>query len=118
MFEAVCQHDQRIGRASVFRTLDLFCQLGFAPESTMRGRHCFVLIPDGHHHHVVCLNCHCTIEFEDCALNGLAHELETRLKVQLLGHLLEFYGYCETMFIVAQQVRCGCANCGSVHQSC
>ena len=94
--EAVRQHDQRIGRASVFRTLDLFCQLGILrPIYHEGGGARYVLMPDGHHHHVVCLNCHCTIEFEDCALDGLAHQLETRLKVQLLGHLLEFYGYCE-----------------------
>lgn len=97
ILEAVRERDENIGRASVFRTLDLFSQLGILrPIYHEAGGARYVLMPDGHHHHVVCLSCHRTIEFEDCALNDLARQLETRLKVQLLGHLLEFYGYCET----------------------
>ena len=99
ILEAVRQRDENIGRASVFRTLELFSQLGILrPIYHEANGARYVLMPDGHHHHVVCLNCHRTIEFEDCSLNELAQQLEKRLKVQLLGHLLEFYGYCENCF--------------------
>jgi Fur family ferric uptake transcriptional regulator len=55
----------------------------------------YVLLPDGHHHHIICTNCNRVIEFEDCGLTALENELESRLCVKLTGHLLEFYGLCE-----------------------
>ena len=93
----VNQADPTIGRASVFRALDLFTQLSIIRptyiESSMTPT--YVLLPDGHHHHIICTHCHRVIEFEDCGLSRLSGELEKRLNVRLTGHLLEFYGLCE-----------------------
>jgi Fur family ferric uptake transcriptional regulator len=90
--------DPGIGRASVFRALDLLTYLCLIRptyiESSLTPK--YVLLPDGHHHHIICTRCHRVIEFEDCALEGLSSELERRLHVRLTGHLLEFYGLCET----------------------
>ena len=96
VLEQVGKIDESVGRASVFRTLDLFTQLSIIrPTYVATGAPQYVLMPDGHHHHIVCLNCNRTIEFEDCGLGGLEAELEKRLNVKLTGHLLEFYGMCE-----------------------
>lgn len=88
--------DASIGRASVFRSLELFTRLSIIRptfiESSMSPT--YVLLPDGHHHHIICTNCNQVIEFENCGLNKLAQELERSLNVQLSGHLLEFYGLC------------------------
>lgn len=93
--EAVNTLDASVGRASVFRALELFTQLSIIrPTYVGHSAPQYVLMPDGHHHHVVCLNCGRTIEFEDCGLEKLADELKTRLGVELIGHLLEFYGFC------------------------
>lgn len=89
--------DPAIGRASVFRALDLFTQLSLIRptyiDSSMTPT--YVMLPDGHHHHIICTQCHRVIEFEDCGLSRLSRELEERLNVRLSGHLLEFYGLCE-----------------------
>jgi Fur family transcriptional regulator, ferric uptake regulator len=88
--------DPSIGRASVFRALDLFTRLSIIRptyiDSSMTPA--YVMLPDGHHHHVICTSCNRVIEFEDCGLGKLASELERRLDVSLSGHLLEFYGLC------------------------
>ena len=97
MLERVKTIDEGVGRASVFRTLELFTQLNIIrPTYVNTGTPHYVLMPDGHHHHIVCLNCNTTIEFEDCGLGDLERELEGRLGVTLVGHLLEFYGICES----------------------
>jgi Fe2+ or Zn2+ uptake regulation protein len=94
---AVEKIDSRVGRASVFRSLDLFTQLNIIrPTYVSGGAPQYVLMPNGHHHHIVCLSCNRTIEFDDCGLEGLASQLEERLGVRLTGHLLEFYGVCAT----------------------
>jgi Fur family ferric uptake transcriptional regulator len=96
LLERVGERDGAIGRASVFRALDLFTRLSIVRptyiESSMTPT--YVLLPGGHHHHVICTRCNRVIEFEDCDLSSLAGELERRLGVRLTGHLLEFYGVC------------------------
>ncbi len=96
ILEAVNQLDPEIGRASVFRTLELFTRLAIVRPTYIDSSATpnYVLLPDGHHHHIICTNCHRVIEFEECALGPLAHELEERYNVCLTGHLLELYGLC------------------------
>lgn len=96
VLEGVASRDANIGRASVFRTLDLLTRLGiirptYISTSTTPS---YVLMPDGHHHHIICSRCHRVIEFHECDLDRIAHELEQRLGVKIHGHLLEFYGEC------------------------
>lgn len=86
-----------IGRASVFRALDLFTRMSIIRPTYVDSSvtPTYVLLPGGHHHHIICINCNRVIEFEDCHLTGLANELESKLHVKLTGHLLEFYGLCD-----------------------
>lgn len=97
LLEALNTTAPDIGRASVFRTLDLLTQLGIIRptyiESSITPR--YVLLPDGHHHHVICTSCNRVIEFEDCGLHSLSEQLEQKLDMQISGHLLEFYGICK-----------------------
>ncbi|MBK8031578.1 MAG: transcriptional repressor [Chloroflexi bacterium] len=90
--------DSSIGRASVFRALDLFTRLSLVRPTYIDSSvtPTYVLMPDGHHHHIICTQCSRVIEFEDCSLGALTHTLEERLGVRLTGHLLEFYGLCST----------------------
>ncbi len=97
ILEKVSSIDSRIGRASVFRTLDLLTRLGIIRPTYISSNitPSYVMLPDGHHHHIVCINCNRTIEFHDCGLDAMKTELERRLDVKLSGHLLEFYGLCQ-----------------------
>jgi Fur family ferric uptake transcriptional regulator len=86
-----------VGRASVFRALDLFTRMSIIRPTYVDSSvtPTYVLLPDGHHHHIICTNCNRVIEFEDCHLTALEGELESTLHVKLTGHLLEFYGLCD-----------------------
>src|SRR5215813_11834027 len=97
LLERVTQLDASIGRASVFRTLDLFTQLNIIRPTYIDSSvtPTYVLMPNGHHHHIICTNCNRVIEFENCGLEELTQELERKLHVHLTGHLLEFYGVCD-----------------------
>jgi len=96
VLDAVAGVDDSIGRASVFRTLDLFTQLAIIRptyiDSSMTPT--YVLMPGGHHHHIICTNCNRIIEFKDCGLADLTRRLEDEHGIQMTGHLLEFYGLC------------------------
>lgn len=90
--------DPGIGRASVFRTLDLLTRLAIIRPTYIDSSitPTYVMLPDGHHHHIICTQCSRVIEFEDCGLEHMTAALEARLQVKLTGHLLEFYGLCPT----------------------
>ena len=92
----VARIDPQVGRASVFRALDLFTQLGIL-RPTYIGKSmtpAWVLLSEGHHHHVICTSCHSVVELEDCGLGELATELQRQLDMRISGHMLEFYGVC------------------------
>lgn len=85
-----------IGRASVFRALDLFTKLGITRPTYIDTSltPTYVLMRDGHHHHVICNACKRFFEFDDCGLEALTRNLEATLDMRISGHLLEFYGIC------------------------
>ena len=92
---AVHQAAPGVGRMTVYRTLDLLCELGLLrPVYQGTGAAHYVLLLDGHHHHLVCSRCQRVIEFDDCALGELAETVARRYGFVVEGHLLEFYGRC------------------------
>ncbi len=97
VLEQVNAIDPSIGRASVFRTLDLLTSLSIIRPTYIHSSMTpsYVLLPNGHHHHIICTNCNRVIEFEECDLGNIEAELERRHGVKLSGHLLEFYGLCD-----------------------
>ena len=87
-----------IGRMTVFRTLDLLAEIGVVrPTYQGSGAAHFVLLEEGHHHHLVCMQCSTTVEFSDCTLaDDVSQQLAERFKFKIEGHLLEIYGVCES----------------------
>jgi Fur family ferric uptake transcriptional regulator len=88
-----------IGRATVFRTLDLLCRLGVVQrihEDAQGGRcHAYLACDDLHHHHLICNNCGRVTDFqEDRALDALVREVERHTDFKVEGHRLELVGRC------------------------
>jgi Fur family ferric uptake transcriptional regulator len=95
LVEAVQRRAPGVGRASVYRTLGLLTRLGVVQASTLGGGVAtYVLTPARHHHHVVCLECQKTVEFDECVLQELEQRLSDTLGFELEGHLVEMYGRC------------------------
>lgn len=93
--DRVRARNPQVGRMTVYRTLDLLSDLGLVhPIYQGTGAAHYVLLHEGHHHHLVCTRCRQVIEFDDCSLQDLARMVGDRFGFQLQGHLLEFYGLC------------------------
>ena len=91
----VHENTPSVGRMTVYRTLELLCELGLVRTVYQgTGAAHYILLEGGHHHHLVCDQCHAVVEFDECALGGLGKELEQRFGFQIEGHLVEFYGVC------------------------
>jgi Fur family ferric uptake transcriptional regulator len=92
---AVRRREGGVGRMTVYRTLDLLCDLGLArPVYQRAGAARFVLLEAGHHHHFVCSRCDHVYEFDDCLIEDNARSLSGRLGFDARSHLVEIYGIC------------------------
>ena len=83
VLEAIESLAPEIGRASVFRALDLFTRLSIIRPTYINDSSTptYVLLPDGHHHHIICTSCDRVIEFDDCHLERLEHRTGAEIHV-------------------------------------
>lgn len=98
ILERVEAEDTSIGRASLYRTLELLTSLAIIrPTFVNQTTPSYVLMSqEGHHSHIICTNCDQVIELEECDVDKMMQEIETRHGMRLTGHLVEFYGICST----------------------
>jgi Fur family ferric uptake transcriptional regulator len=95
LVEAVRERDAGIGRMTVYRTLEILCDLGqVRPVYLSTGAAHYVVLENGHHHHLVCNQCGQVIEFSDCVIEPMAEVISERFDFVIEGHLLELYGRC------------------------
>lgn len=85
----------RIGRATVFRALELFTQLGAVERIDLpSGERAYVRCDPVHHHHVVCTRCGATADVEGCGMPDVVRQVGLRTGYRVEGHRLELYGLC------------------------
>ncbi|MCD6475049.1 MAG: transcriptional repressor [Anaerolineaceae bacterium] len=87
----------KIGRASIFRTLELFTELSIIRPTYYEAQspHYIVLDEDGHHAHFICNQCERVVELEECQINDMLAEFTSTHGFKMTGHVLEIYGICD-----------------------
>ena len=85
-----------IGRATIFRALDLLTTLRVVERLDLpNGSHAYVLCdPDEHHHHLVCSTCGHSVDVADGELARLVDEIGRRNGYKIEAHRLELFGTC------------------------
>ncbi len=88
----------QINLSTVYRTLELLCELGVAVEVETQGddRHRYELVgEDNHHHHLICQNCHAEIELDSVVVAKIIDDVRSKHGFWLkLPHFVG-YGMCE-----------------------
>jgi Fur family ferric uptake transcriptional regulator len=96
VYASVRQEYPSIGLVTIYRTLQIFTQLGLICEVHTGGR-CRTYVmrrPSGHHHHLICSNCGGVTDFTDCDLGELEQRVSRETEFEIDGHLLQFFGHC------------------------
>jgi Fur family transcriptional regulator, ferric uptake regulator len=84
-----------IGRATVFRTLEVLVELGAIERLDLpTGEHAYVGCAPAHHHHVICSGCGRTDEIADAGLRRVVGDISKRTGFRIDDHRLEFFGLC------------------------
>lgn len=95
LFDLVHENSPGIGRMTIYRTLELLTELGLIrPVYQGTAAAHYILLADGHHHHLVCTVCKRVIEIDQCLFPELEQALSGSFQFDIEGHLLEIYGRC------------------------
>ncbi|GAC1634715.1 MAG: hypothetical protein NVS4B2_21650 [Chloroflexota bacterium] len=87
--------DPRIGRATVYRTVEVLVEQGILDRvPAAAGTYHYRVCSDGHHHHVRCVECHQVVEVEACLPAELFTAMEEATNFSIDGHSLELFGRC------------------------
>ena len=85
----------RIGRATIFRTLDVLTELGAVERLDLpSGEHAYVVCEPAHHHHVVCTSCGRTTEIDDAGVRSIVDAVASQSGYRIDDHRLELFGRC------------------------
>ena len=90
--------DPTVGRATVFRTLDVLAQVGVLDRlHGPDGCHSYVLGmgKDTHYHHLVCSSCGTVVPFDRCIVEEMLADLPRSTNFEISNHMLEVFGFCE-----------------------
>lgn len=92
------RRDRRIGYATVYRTMKLLAELGFAHERHFgrgTGAVQYELAGEGaHHDHLICTKCGRIDEFENERIEGLQEQVAQSFGYEVVSHRHEIYGIC------------------------
>lgn len=94
LYRTVKRHHPVISRNTVYYTLRILRQAGLVQEVNVGHE---VARFDGNvtvHHHLVCLGCRHIVDVMDEGLNRLAVATGQARGFHILGHRVEFHGYC------------------------
>lgn len=85
-----------VGRATVFRSLELLTGLGLVERVDLpSGDHAYVACePSIHHHHVVCSRCGRSVEVGELGLGPILARVESATGFRIESHRLELFGLC------------------------
>lgn len=85
-----------LGLVSVYRTLELLTKLELVTVVYDPQRNPgYMLSTTGHHHHIVCQECHKALEFTGSDdIDELVHRVEAETSFQVYDHFLQLFGLC------------------------
>jgi Fe2+ or Zn2+ uptake regulation protein len=84
-----------LGRATIFRALDLFTTLGLVERMDLPdGGHAWIACETAHHHHAICTRCGRSTEVDDHGLAEVLAEVAGRSGFRVATHRLEIFGTC------------------------
>lgn len=85
----------RIGRATIYRTLEVLAAIDVLTRIVQPDGHpTYICGTPGHRHHLLCENCGTTVTFTACPIDDLVHSLTKDTRFEIHDHVLEVFGIC------------------------
>jgi Fur family ferric uptake transcriptional regulator len=85
----------QIGRATIYRTLEILASIDVLSRLLQPGGHpAYIVGTPGHRHHLVCSECGTVVSFTRCPFDEVIRELGRDTDFAIHGHHLEVFGVC------------------------
>jgi Fe2+ or Zn2+ uptake regulation protein len=95
LWERMRPEHRRLGRATVFRTLEALCEAGLARRLEQDGHvYAYVACRPAHHHHLACRVCGSVQEVGEDLVADLSRRARRELGFAIEDARLDFYGVC------------------------
>ncbi len=95
MYRQLAKKDPHIGLATIYRTLNLFCEAGLAQARHFGSQTQYDNVAHkGHHDHLICTGCGKIVEFENEDIERLQEQVAAKNGFAIKTHKLELYGLC------------------------
>ena len=97
IYLALKKRGQHVSRATVYRTMDILVNNGFARKMNLgdgRARY-ETKVNSPHHDHLVCMDCGLIVEFMDQKIEDLQDEIAIQYEFQLKRHIHQLFGLCK-----------------------
>ncbi|GCE16199.1 Fur family transcriptional regulator [Tengunoibacter tsumagoiensis] len=97
LWQTLRQEDPRIGRATVFRSVEKLVDVGLLNriEFADGSHHYRVCGGSHHHHHLTCSQCHRVVEVDLCLSPEQIATISNQTDFAIEGHTLTFFGRCK-----------------------
>ena len=102
VYKILLEQGSDIGLATVYRTIQLFLEMGLADRIDLNDGQVRYEIADAgddrrhhRHHHLICVKCGRVWAFEGDLLEELESRLMTELSFQVINHEVKLFGYCQ-----------------------
>jgi len=97
VYEVLSTKGEQISLATTYRTLRMLVEMGILRELDLAEshKHYELLDPNADpHHHIICLNCNKTIEFEDEEINRLGEMIAKKYNVEVVDMQFQIFANC------------------------
>lgn len=95
LYSLVKKNHPTLSMNTVYNTLETLKEIGIANEVSLFHDKARYDANQSPHHHLVCLKCRRIEDIYDDTLNDLVLSGETQNHYQIVGHRVEFHGYCQ-----------------------
>lgn len=95
LWQRLRRRDRRIGRATVFRSLEALVSAGLARRLELEHHvYGYVACEPGHHHHLACTTCGRVLEIDESYVRPVATRVADETGFVIDDARLDFYGRC------------------------
>ncbi len=91
------ENECTINLSTVYRTLDKLVEFKIINKLFIDkdSQAMYEYNKNEHHHLIICQSCNKIMSVYNCPLEEFQKEVEERTGFEVIGHKIEFYGYCE-----------------------
>jgi len=94
IYERIRSSQPNVSFGTVYRNLNILLELGLIKQLDFKDGRTRFELNEGHHHHLICLNCGSAVEIQSCPFSSEVQKAAISQNFSIKSHSFKVYGYC------------------------